>query len=489
MFTADGTVRDSKKSASDWMALTSKSIMLLKEVQVLLLNFGIKSVIYDRSRPPREGLFEYITKNGERRTYNSDGVLYELGIFGANMDSFKKKIGFIGKRKNQHLENIRFKKRREKQFTDTVVMVESAGLNEVYDLTEPVTHSMVCNSIIVHQCGEQPLLPYESCNLGSINLGKFVENGKINYERLSETVRKAVHFLDNVIDMNKFPLKQIEEMTKSNRKIGLGVMGFADMLFQLNFAYNSKDGVETGRSIMKFVCDEARKMSEELGRKRGSFQNFKDSIWASKFKTMRNATVTTIAPTGTLSMIADCSSGVEPLFAVSFIKRVMDNKELVYVNEHFENYAKKEGFYSEELMKSIANKGSIQNIKEIPDEGRRIFVVSHDIRPEWHVNMQAAFQEHTDNAVSKTVNFPNWATTEDVKTVYLTAYKLGCKGVTVYRDGSRENQVLNIEITKKEEDGKKKGKFLEKCPECGSKMKIQEGCSTCPQCGYSICSL
>jgi len=293
-------------------------------------------------------------------------------------------------------------------------------------------------------CGEMPLMPYESCNLGSINLSKMVEYGEINWDKLGETVRNAVHFLDNVIDANKYPLAQIEEMTKANRKIGLGVMGFADMLVMLNISYNSAEAVETADKVMKFIADEARKASEELAKERGSFPNFENSVFAKKYKQMRNATVTTIAPTGSIGVIAGCSSGIEPLFAISYMRNVAESigKNLIEINQLFENYAIREGFYSEDLMEIISRRGSIQNIKEIPEAARKIFVTAHDISPEWHIKIQAAFQKHTDNAVSKTVNFPSTATPQDIEDVYMLAYKLGCKGVTVYRDRSREVQVI-----------------------------------------------
>jgi len=293
-------------------------------------------------------------------------------------------------------------------------------------------------------CGEQPLLPYESCNLGSLNLGNFVTEGAIDWSRLKEVVHHAVHFLDNVIEANKYPLQQIHDMTHANRKIGLGVMGWADMLILLGIPYNSADAVKLGKKVMKFINDEGHAASRELGKKRGSFPNFSGSVFDKKGALpQRNATVTTIAPTGTISMIANASSGVEPLFAVSYVKTVMDGTKLVEVNPIFEKIAKERGFYSQDLMETIAEHGSLHDIDEVPADVRRIFVTAHDITPEDHIQMQAAFQSHTDNAVSKTVNFPNTATVEDVENVYMLAYKTGCKGVTIYRDGSRDEQVLS----------------------------------------------
>ncbi len=297
-------------------------------------------------------------------------------------------------------------------------------------------------------CGEQPLLPYESCNLGSVNLAHMLtyEAGRysVDWEKLRDTVHWSVRFLDDVIDVNKYPLPQIAEMTRSNRKVGLGVMGFADMLLTMGMPYDSEEALELGKRIMSFVDDEGHKASVELAKARGNFPNFRESKLAERYEMLRNATVTTIAPTGTISIIAGASSGVEPIFAVAYVRNVMDKDILPEVNPIFEVVSKAKGFHTDELMKEIAAKGSLKDIRGVPEDVRRVFVTALDISPEWHVKMQAAFQEHTDNAVSKTVNFPGEATPKDVEDVYLLAYNLGCKGVTVYRYGSREDQVLSV---------------------------------------------
>jgi len=303
-------------------------------------------------------------------------------------------------------------------------------------------------------CGEQPLLPYESCNLGSINLGKMVIHRgdvcDIDWERFKYVTETAVHFLDNVIDANQYPVDKIKEMTLANRKIGLGVMGWADMLFQLRISYNSKEALALAEKVMSFIKKVAVETSERLAEKRGPFPNFEKSIYKNT-KPRRNATLTTIAPTGSIGIIANASTGIEPVFALAYVrKNILGGEELFEINPYFKQALIEEGLYSKELIEEVIQKGSLKDIKGIPESFKRIFVTALDIPPEMHVRMQATFQKYVDNAVSKTINLPNSATKEDVEKVFLLAYKLGCKGITVYREGSRSQQVLNIPAKKEE---------------------------------------
>lgn len=336
-------------------------------------------------------------------------------------------------------------------------------------------------------CGEQPLLPNESCNLGSINLALMTkregDQWVIDWDRLKEVVQIGVRFLDNVIEVNQYPIPEIDEMTKANRKIGLGVMGFADMLMRLRVPYNSEEGVQLAREIMSFIQNAAKEASIQLGEERGSFPNYDQSIFAETGRPMRNSTVTTIAPTGTISIIAGCSSGVEPIFALAFTRNVMDDDKLIEVNAQFEEILREEGLYSEDLIARVAKQGNVQGIEGIPEELRKVFVTAYEVTPEWHIRMQAAFQEFTDNAVSKTVNFPKEATREDIREVYMLAYELGCKGVTVYRAGSREGEVLQVGTEQKKEEQTASGRphpSPRRRPTVtrGQTIRIKTGCGT-----------
>lgn len=376
-------------------------------------------------------------------------------------------------------------------------------------------------------CGEVPLLAYEACNLGSINLGLMIKNGandlEVDWDKLKEVTKLSIHFLDNVITVNNYPLEKIAEMVKNNRKIGLGVMGWADMLMTLGLSYSSKEGTDLAFKVMEFIDYHSKVESVELAKSRGAFNNFKGSVYEKgNFLTnkysgksagivsdedwknldaqikefgIRNSTTTCIAPTGTISMIASASGGIEPLFGLVFSRNVMDGTEMLEINPIFEKYAKDKGFYSENLMKEIAKDGSLAHVDGISDEVKHIFVTAHDVTPEWHVKMQAAFQLHTDNAVSKTINFEEHATREDIEKAYILAFENNLKGITVYRNNSRTFQPMNLDAKKAPEIELKPAleeakvelkKFT--CPDCGTSIEMAEGCFICLNCGYSGCS-
>lgn len=465
IFTAGGTLAN-QHNGTAYLRLTSKSRALLEDVQVLLLNLGIMSTIYDRSKPARES-FAHSSVHGSLRAHVSDGALYELQVSGDNLGRFIDEVGFADDRYAEEIEEIRRRSRGfyRQPYVDIVESIEPAGEKEVFDLTVPISHSFIANGIVVSNCGEQPLLPYEACCLGSINLGAFTKpvwgakerskspRDNIDWAGLGKAVRAGVHFLDNLIDANRYPLPEIDEMAHGNRKIGLGVMGWADMLLDLGISYCSDEALELAEHVMGFIEEESLKASMELAESRGTFPNYEKSVFQARKKPVRNATTTTIAPTGTISIIGGASSGIEPLFSIAFTRHVLDKKSLVEVNPRFERVARALGFYSDDLMEKIAQHGSLRDVESVPEDVRKVFVTAHDITPEWHIRMQAAFQKYTHNAVSKTVNFPNEATRDEVKEVFILAHKLGCKGVTVYRDGSRSEQVLTVGAEKKGRSG------------------------------------
>ena len=529
LFEADGTV-ELQSASRNSVRLASISENLLQGVQMLLLNFGIYSRIYKNRKPAGIALLP----SSDRKTMKRYKVqaYHDLVISGPNIFAFAEKVGFLSERKAEKLKTLMEKYVRgpytpRLEFKARVESISECGIEPVYDLTEPSTHSFIANSIVVHNCGEQPLYPYDSCNLGSINLARMVKRTDHHYEvdwdLLESTVRLGVRFLDNVIDANNYPLEQIKHTSYAIRRIGLGVMGWADMLIKLGIRYDSNEALMLAEKVMSFISDKGRQMSEELAVERGPFPEFENSVWYRLGrKPLRNSTVTTIAPTGTISIIAGgASQGIEPIFSVVYMRNVHESlgTNLIEVNNEFESYALENNFYSEELMKKLAGLTSIQEVEEVPEEVRRLFVTAFDISPEWHVRMQAAFQKYTDNAVSKTINFPAWATPQDIEKAYNMAYKLGCKGITVYRDSSKSVQVLQtvdhnqktFTNLKAKHDAKNEahseasqrvsietirsgaGSYVMevaeavKCPDCGSAMVAAEGCYTCPKCGHSEC--
>jgi len=327
-------------------------------------------------------------------------------------------------------------------------------------------------------CGEQPLLDYEACNLGSIDISKFVRDGRLDESSLRDMIHLGVRFLDDVIDVNNFIIPPIEQRCKGNRKIGLGIMGLADALFELGIKYDSQAGLDFGRRVAELLFREALAASEQLARQRGAFPNWPGSLWESRYhRSMRNAAVTTIAPTGTLSILAGCSGGIEPPYALAFTRHILGGKKLREVNGPFQRYARARGFWSEKLADDLAGGKPLAACKQIDDRTRALFVTAHDIAPSWHVRMQAVFQEHIDGAISKTINLPRSATIEDIAEIYHQAYRLQCKGVTVYRDGCRPDQPMSAEAKQ------------HRCPHCRMPIAVEGGCSRCPQCGTTLCAL
>ena len=443
LFDADGSVQGNHlKGAS--IRLAQSNLRILKAVQRILLRLGIFSRIYSnrgkkgKSALPngRGGIKEYSTKPKHELVISNESIYY-----------FWEKIGLGDSEKMEKLENtIKNYKRKmnRERFVATVKEVTPEDVEEVYDVQIPGINAFDANGFIVHNCAEQPLLPYESCNLGSINLSKLVRNEEINWDLLSELVTTGVRFLDFVIDANRFPLKRIARVTRGNRKIGLGVMGFADMLVQLHIPYDSSEALKLAEQIMKHISKIAGETSMDLAEKYGDYPNIDRSMHRVR---RRNATLTTIAPTGSLSIIANCSSGIEPIFAISFVRNILEGARLVEVNPYFKQIAKQRGFYSPSLMNKIARTGSVANMKDVPRDIQEVFKTAMDITTSAHVKMQAAFQKYTDNSVSKTINLPHDAGISDVKQAYILAFKLKCKGITVFRYGCKDEQVLYLGVS------------------------------------------
>ncbi len=364
----------------------------------------------------------------------------------------------------------------------TVGRLEPLGEEEVFDLHEPTTSHFFANGVLVHNCGEQPLLPFESCTLGSIDVGRFVAGGDFDWARLRSVIHDAVRFLDDVIDANRYPLPEIERATKATRKIGLGIMGWADALAALEIAYDAPPAMELAGKLAQFLEDESLAASRALAERRGAFPAWTSSRWEGAGEgPLRNATTTTIAPTGTISIIAGCASGIEPLYALAYRRNVLDGAELTEVNPAFQRVAAARGFASPELFESVAEHGSIRGRSDVPADVQRVFPTAHEIDFATHVRMQAAFQRHVHAAVSKTINLARSASPLDVKAAYQLAYELGCKGITVYRDGSREGQVLVTGARAPRPEA------APSCPECGNILVVQSSCRLCRHCGWSVC--
>ncbi|HAT71555.1 MAG TPA: hypothetical protein DCS63_01915, partial [Elusimicrobia bacterium] len=472
LFTADGTVNVSAHKTSCSVRLAGSSKMLLAQVQMLLLNESIVAKLYLR-RKAGEKLMPDSKRQPKLYSYCAQ---YELVLDGASRDRFLKEIEFLTPSKQKKAEAWLAAKRRKSNkdtFTDLVRSIKPAGNADVYCTTEKETHSIIANGFVTVQCGEQPLLPWEACNLGSINLANYVTGemarGKMDWDRLAATITKAVRFLDDVIEINNYPLPEIEKVVKGNRKIGLGVMGWAETAVKLGVAYDSPEGLARAEEVMRFINDKALEASEELAKERGAFQNWKDSIYDSDGKYFRgvsarprNASRTTIAPTGTIAIAAGLQgSGIEPFFAIAYTRynakaldAIKNNKDpeakdtFYEVNTLFKHIARHHKYFGldeSELWKKIeSNHKSVRGIPEIPQAVQDLFPTAHDVSIENHIRIQAAFQKHIDNAVSKTINMPSSAAISDVKNCYVLAHKLGCKGLTVYRDGCKAQQVLNI---------------------------------------------
>jgi ribonucleoside-diphosphate reductase alpha chain len=459
-FDSDGSVQGSQAKGVS-VRLAQSDMDRLQAVQRMLLRLGIVSTIYCE----RRAASTTVLPNG-KGGYSSYPTCpqHELVVSGENVVRFAELVGFADSEKAARLAQVISAYRRtpnRERFVAVVESVDADGTEDVYDVQIPGVNCFDANGLWAHNCGEQPILPYDVCNLGSVNVGWYVRDGKLDWDALRRDIHLSTHFLDNIIDVNKYPLAAIDTLSKRIRRIGLGLMGFADALVRMGIAYDSPEGVEMGRKVMAFLDTESKRESERLAHERGAFPEWARSIWGPDetcardangkrirpMQLLRNCNVTTIAPTGTISIIAGCSSGLEPIFAVAFMRN-QAGVMMPDVNEDFVAVAKREGWYSDALMERIAKEGRI-DFPEVPTKWQRVFVTANRIAPEWHVRMQAAFQEHCDSGISKTTNFAHTATVEDVRAIYELAYALKAKGVTVYRDGSRDNQVLSTGATEK----------------------------------------
>ncbi len=449
IFDTDGSVQGSQAKGVS-VRLTQSNLKMLKAVQRMLLRLGIYSKIYQNRK--KKGMQSMPDGKDAYKNYKVKAT-HELVISSENLILFNELIGFANTDKRSKLRTLlkKYKRRLNKEFfVAEISSIKESIVEEVFDIQVPGINAFDGNGFILHNCGEQPLLPYESCNLGSINLTKFIltDGSDFDWDRLEIAIQNAIHFLDNVIDANSIPIREIEQVTKTNRKIGLGIMGWADSLIMLGIRYDSKEALIMAEKLMKFIRQISYNTSVELAEKRGSYTNFKFGIYPVRYKRLRNATLNTIAPTGSLSIIAGVSSGIEPLFAVAYYRQVLENMKLIEINKIFHSISIERGFYSRSLMEKISHGLSIQKLSEIPRDVRDLFVTAYDIEPIWHLRMQAAFQKYVDNAVSKTINLPYDASVEEVQDIYIKAYELGLKGITVYRYGSKAEQVIYLGLPK-----------------------------------------
>jgi ribonucleoside-diphosphate reductase alpha chain len=456
LFDTDGSMQG-KQDEGLSARLTQADVALLELAQRMLLRLGIASTIY---RDRKAAGMKRLPDGRGGHAFYATKALHELVIADENLVRFEALVGFAHGDKKRRLRAALADHERlpnRERFVAQVTAVAPRGVEPVYDVTVPGRSAFDGNGFVLHNCAELPLLPYESCNLGSVNVARFVTHQAIDWDRLRGTIKLAVRFLDDVVEANRYPLPAIEAITKANRKIGLGVMGFADLLVLLGIRYDSERALALAEEVAGFIHSEAKKASEELAEKRGPFPGFLGSLWDQRGdKPRRNATVSTVAPTGTISLIAGCSSGIEPLFAVSYVRRALDGQALLtVVHPELERVARARGFHTETLASDVAKTGTLGAIPGVPEDVKDVFRTAHEIAPEWHVRMQAAFQKHVENAVSKTINLPREAAPEDVKRAYRLAYDLGCKGITVYRDGSRESQVLSVPSSAPVEQGRK----------------------------------